>query len=347
MSGYRMRAAWFGIALVVAGLFAAAPPASSGGTGPSPRHDAGFVFSGETGAFVLYGGVAAGVPVYDTWTWDGHWRRIESSPSPALEPGFAFAEDPRTETVMLAGRRAGAFETWEFAAGGWRLLSSQTAAPPLLAEARSFAVTASHPGQPQEREMILVTGEPGLGTETWTWTGTAWADPSLSPYPSGREGFGLQFYWPEAMLFGGIDPETGARSDDTAGRYFDSDLWHPMPSSPRPSPVSFPSMAPPFRFGGPLLFGGETDQGVTAQTWWWGPVFPSGGWTRLFPEHSPPPRAHAAMAGNVDGTSAVLFGGVGADGQDRNDLWSFHAVCDRRTRTCPLDWTREWAGSSR
>ncbi|MGQ0535346.1 MAG: hypothetical protein ACT4PT_04665 [Methanobacteriota archaeon] len=351
-----------GLALALV-LLVPALPAVGGRGAPLPRHDAGLAFSREMGSLVLHGGVSEGVALQDTWPWDGRsWVRVESIPKPLLRPGFAMAEDIATRpdetgwkgTILLAGLNpAGAFETWELSSGQWALRSTAGPdGPPLLDKSvSSFRIVADLTGADPDR-MLLVLSEPGLGTEVWKWNGTSWTDPLISSYPSAREGFGVAFFFntptePSVIHFGGVDPATGERSADTAGRTSATGTWRPMVPAHQPPATSHMALSPPSALCSATLFGGETAAGRSRETWCWRLFgFPPEDWFPLPSPHSPPARSHATMARSVDGESVWLFGGVGEDGRDRDDLWNFGVVCERKAG-CFYDWVKDWPRSGR
>ena len=74
-----------------------------------------------------------------------------------------------------------------------------------------------------------------------------------------------------------------------------------------------------------VLFGGQNDHqlNVNAETW----VFDPGtaAWEQRFPNPVPPPRGAYALAYDEQSDRVVLFSGMGPDGLQYDDLWSYDA----------------------
>ena len=70
-----------------------------------------------------------------------------------------------------------------------------------------------------------------------------------------------------------------------------------------------------------ILFGGQGNGAVLADTWAWD----GAKWTQLFPTTSPPPRYGAAMAYDSGHGKVILFGGYNGTGSSGFlfDTWSW------------------------
>ena len=74
-----------------------------------------------------------------------------------------------------------------------------------------------------------------------------------------------------------------------------------------------------------VLFGGQTTQGTSDETWTWDPKRSK--WTEMSPTHKPPPRRDAAMAYDPGHQVVVLYGGLIPDqgeGHSASDTWTWN-----------------------
>lgn len=90
------------------------------------------------------------------------------------------------------------------------------------------------------------------------------------------------------------------------------------------SPATFPhasltgaAMAYDARNGTVVMFGGESDAGLSNATWTWN----GSTWTRQHPGQSPPARVYASMAYDPANGTVVLFGGDGGANGLLGDTW--------------------------
>lgn len=191
---------------------------------------------------------------------------------------------------------------------------------------------ASMTYNPITQIIYLFGGAGGSGTflnDTWTFNGTLWSQQSI-PGPSLRSGAPMA-YMPtssgagQSILFGGTD-QSGNIFNDTW--IFNNSDWIPLELK----------LSPPARYGAGLsydshsqsvvLFGGSNGAEYLGDTW----LFDGTSWSPLSSTSvSPPPRAFASMASNIDG-HIILFGGQGSNGrplsngQPLNDTWKFEGT---------------------
>lgn len=134
--------------------------------GPSPRTDASLAFHPGDQRVVLFGGLANGGILRDTWEWDGElWSMAQDiGPSERHDAPMTEASDG---TVLLFGGRRGAAvigDTWAWDGGTWTQVEDSGPPP------RGGAAIATHPVS--GRTMLF--GGDGR-TDTWTWDGTLWS----------------------------------------------------------------------------------------------------------------------------------------------------------------------------
>ena len=134
--------------------------------GPGPRTDASLAFHPGSLRVVLFGGIANGGILRDTWEWDGElWSMAQDiGPSERHDASMSEASDG---TVLLFGGRRGAAvigDTWVWDGGAWTQVEDSGPQP------RGGAAIATHPVA--GRTMLF--GGDGR-TDTWVWDGTLWS----------------------------------------------------------------------------------------------------------------------------------------------------------------------------
>jgi N-acetylneuraminic acid mutarotase len=176
-------------------------------TSPPARYDHAMAYDEARNRIVLFGGRnASGVPLGDTWEWDGTtWRSVASGPSARF--GHAMAFDPaRWNVVLFGGDRGSSLsgETWErdSVSGAWSLRASTGPA------ARVYP--ALSPSGAATGGVVLFGGGTSATTflnDTWLWDGT-WkrAAPTSAP-PTPRQNAQLIFsrVLGRQVLYGGYD----------------------------------------------------------------------------------------------------------------------------------------------
>ena len=144
-----------------------------------------------TQTVILFGGDDGQTALGDTWSWDGSgWSRLYAAVSPAPRTRALMAYDPGTHRLVLTGgsamsggEKSGSVDgdTWTWDGSTW---SPQPAAGlPVAASTGQGMTLATDDGSGQ---LILVTGFGGTGcqaAQTWSWSGTSWAQlhPVTSP----------------------------------------------------------------------------------------------------------------------------------------------------------------------
>jgi Kelch motif/Galactose oxidase, central domain len=156
--------------------------------------------------------------------------------------------------------------------------------------------------------------------QTWVWTGSDWAMPSLgASSPPARNNAAMAALDGNVVLFGGDS------SPDPLGDTWTYDGRRWTQATPSASPTARTGAAMAAFNGALILFGGVV--GVLSgasrvnDTWKWD----GSSWTQLMPKLSPPPRTSAAM--QLLGGRLILFGGqhVGVSGGSEriNDTWAW------------------------
>lgn len=303
-------------------------------TAPSSRDAEGLVYDAADGYDVMFGGFVnpsfgAGVPLGDTWIFNGSWRNITASlavaPSPRSYMDMEMAYDAADGYVLIFGGytyNGAVGDTWEFSGGSWTNVTGSLSVSPSPRYEATLAYDAA------DREVVMFGGLDASGNflaQTWVWKGGAWTllHPSTSP-PARR--MAQMDYDPSSgdlLLFSGIY-NYAARTDTWA---FHAGVWTQL----NPSPV------PPGRWGGTLredprdgydvLFGGCTSIGCLTslnETWAW----KNGSWTNLTGDVRSPPADRGDFPLTFDGAlgSIVGFGG-GLPGPFAtymtNDTWTY------------------------
>lgn len=200
---------------------AAWEPVTSTGSAPPANGAHRMVFHQAYGAFVMFGGFAAGT---DTWEWTatgtgpvtGRWDRYP--PSTPVHPGYRYYhamtyDSARGETLLHGGRDAGGVpypETWSWKDHVWTL--RDTTGP-----SANGASWIYHSMEYERSTGYVVMDLPGQ-PYTWLWNGSRWTS-----VDGGDNGYRMRsaMTWDSAtrrlMMFGGVNHNIG-------GVYF-NDTW--------------------------------------------------------------------------------------------------------------------------
>lgn len=175
-------------------------PVGPGSQPPAPRPDAGFVYDGAHGQFLVFGGNGMpGSPTGDTWTWDAKgWthQRPATSPAGRMDPAVAY-DAARHVVVLFGGRGQGAqarpqpvdlSDTWTWDGHDWR--RRRPAHSPSL----NYDWPAAMGYDPVSRTVLLfgfakvASGSTTTMTpQTWSWNGSDWTqlNPAVTPRSTG------------------------------------------------------------------------------------------------------------------------------------------------------------------
>ncbi len=248
------------------------------------------------------------------------WEALTPSASPGgTEAGVLLWDAIEGRILRVGGGSQDAVELWEFDGVGWVLHPVDSAPPPR----RRFAVV-----QDRARERLLLFGGEHLGQlygDTWQFDGAAWSLVATDGAPGPRAGHRMvqDLERDRVVLFGGENDQ--GRLGDTWE--FDGDVWSIGAAGAGPSPRSDPGMSYDRARHVTVVFGGLGAAGPLGDTW----TYDGEQWTSLSAPALPPPtpalqpvaRSHAALACSLELDGLLLFGGVGALGQDLQDLWRF------------------------
>lgn len=280
-------------------------------TSPSGRSFAGMAYDDARGEIVLFGGLgAAGGSLSDTWTWDGEtWTEEHPVVSPPRRDGAGLAYDAaRAETVLYGGFGQGGprGDTWTWDGTDW---TQET--PALSPPIRNSAGMAY---DQKRTEVVLFGGIDNVGarSDTWTWDGSTWTreTPAAAPQPRSSLGMAYDAAAERTVVFGGAS--ANLQRDDTWT--WDGSEW--TTADPPTPEARHSAVFERDATGKLILFGGQVDQGLVRDTWTW-----DEGWRKLSPATSPPARHIAAAAYDAERGELVLFGGMGAGGQELGDTW--------------------------
>lgn len=210
---------------------------------PGPRNGAAIAYDPATRQVVLFGGISnansGGTPILgDTWTWNGSdWtqQRPASSPSARMEASLAY-DAASSQLVLFGGKHTTGFniselnDTWTWNGSNWIQQHPATVPPARLQAALAYDSAGS--------QLVLFGGYgatgngPGLN-DTWTWSGSNWAQqhPRTAPALSATlQGQAVTFAHP-SMVY---DPTTGkimltligqGANDGTQADYWTQAIW--------------------------------------------------------------------------------------------------------------------------
>jgi hypothetical protein len=260
-SGNRVASTW----TYASGNWTQLTPAAS----PSARTGAGMAFDVAMNEVVLFGGNATtGGFQDDTWTFaQGNWTNITSTagaPPMARSVGAMAYEDTTASVILFGGFGYNAStksdeylsDTWSFSNGTWTKLD-----PISAPSARSGAAIAF---DPEMGDLVLFGGIIGgktLGSDTWTFNGTEWAQVTQpgGNGPSGR-GFAQAAYDPHThavVLFGGYGTAQLVAFNDTWS--FADGVWSYLPEAVSPPARAFGTLVYDAATSSLLLWGGDSD----------------------------------------------------------------------------------------
>ncbi len=282
--------------------------------GPAARFGHAMAFDTARGRTVLFGGVAGGSNLNDTWEWDGaDWTQIQDiGPPPRSLTALAF-DSKRARTVLFGGEgNAGSLlgDTWEWDGDEWTQV--QDVGP----SARSGHAMAFDSNQ---QRTLLFGGRSsgGLTGDTWQWDGAAWTQVEDTG-PAVRELHAMVYVADRdrTVLFGG-DGGSGNALGDTWE--WDATHWtHVQDVGPARE-----GSAMAFTGGSTALFGGSSGTqanpaALFGDTWEWD----GQQWVER-QDMGPQERWLHAMAFDSVRGRLVLFGGTPALSRDSSlgDTW--------------------------
>jgi hypothetical protein len=307
-------------------------------TSPPSRTNAAMAYDPDLGGIVLFGGDAHITSSYlsDTWLFrKGTWSPVSTPahPSGRYQPGFTY-DATRHQLLLFGGETftGTAQDTWAFDATGWHQLH-----PNHAPNARYGAALSYHPGTRQD-VLFGGMGDTGAGTfgylgDTWTWTGSDWAQAPTIIAPSARWAPVVAQASPaQLILFGGysdsrtpnVTHKTLQGLTDTWG--WDGSQWTQLRPQASPPGRFQATMAYDPALGAPVLVAGCCNPagGFLDDTWSWQTSPGAGGsptWVRHQRASAPDPRVGATMVYDRAGRDLLLFGGFGGDGF-LGDTWT-------------------------
>ncbi len=318
---------------------------------PPPSWGASMAYDSLSDRVILFS-----QPLYgntnETWSYDydnNTWTPMKPAASPPFRPDASMAYDSQSDRVVLFGGYTyfgESNETWTYDlhANTWSLRN-----PPLAPSGRAYASMAY---DSKSDRAILFGGYTYFGESNETWSydydNDTWTLLDSSVYEAGEPATAYDTKADRVVLFEGGNGETWSYDDDTNawrflagtpepggamaydaasaktvlfnGRTYlydlDTGTWIGMTSRTGPSARDFASLAYDAESGCLILFGGETSEGLSNETWSYD--YNNGTWTRRTPQVSPPPRERAGIAYDSQSARVILFGGL----VDRNGTWS-------------------------
>jgi hypothetical protein len=277
---------------------------------PGPRFSHVIAYDESSEGTLLFGGLRPdGVPLGDTWAWDGNsWHRAATEgEGPTPRKWSAMAYDARRQRMILFGglegmARTGSSQgdTWEWDGTTWRLLTS--VGPP----------RRDHHQIVYDRmrdKVVLFGGYDGsdLIGDTWEWDGTAWERIDVTgPCPRAAHGMAYDEAREVVVLFGGRTLE--AFFDDTW--LWDGETWLQKDAS-GPRNRAMHGMTYASASKQILLYGGRDASERLGDTWSWD----GKGWEQLS-QSGPSKRGVYSMAYDRGRCQAILYGGGYMDGDE-------------------------------
>jgi hypothetical protein len=263
---------------------------------PSPaRQLAAFGFDSLTRRAFLACGLRDGMPLGDTWEFDGRmWTRVIGDETPPPTSSHALVFDS-TRGVVLSSGGVGDPGTWTFDGIRWRAANPANEPTSLFGH---VAVDDPHRG-------VVVAFD---GARTLEWNGVDWSVRTTATIPPSRIGAAAA-YDPErrrVVMFGGAF--FGQRLSDTWE--FDGTDWRLLTPSRAPLARAGHAMTFDAARRRIVLFGGVGESGFLQDTWQWDGTT----WVPGSTNPSPTARTGHAMTFDAARERVVVFGGFGAAG---------------------------------
>ncbi len=163
-------------------------------------------YDSARGRVVLFGGVAVGNRLGDTWEWDGStWIQRAPPVSPPARAGHAMAYDNiRSSTVLFSGddiNSQGLVDTWEWDGDMWVEKTPSAGPMSRTYSAMAFDIALGH--------VVLFGGCASSdcpAADTWEWDGSVWTQKTPPVSPPERQGPAMAYDSARGrvVLFGGV-----------------------------------------------------------------------------------------------------------------------------------------------
>ncbi|MFN0247744.1 MAG: kelch repeat-containing protein [Kofleriaceae bacterium] len=238
------------------------------------------------------------------------WTQIGAVPASTAQRMWIVFEPSLGERLLLGDDGSGLLKTWAFRNNVWVELS----------RASTFAGTIRHVVADRVRGGVI--GLRVAGFAVWNAAGElALVDNPVFTDASIR----TSSVAVNDPLRGVVVQFGGGRGDRVNQMLtddmfvFDGRLWTESLVAKKPSPRRDHAMVyDPIR-NRIVLFGGETDTGLSSETWTWD----GAAWSEARPPTSPGPRANHSMAFDPDAGRVVMFGGRDDEGGATDETWEW------------------------
>jgi hypothetical protein len=295
---------------------------------PSPRHSQSMCYDPATGLLIMFGGRNDTDIFQDTWTYNpvtNTWTQTNPSVLPPARYGAAMAMNPSGGSVILFGGQGTTTmynDTWSYNAttNTWKRASAESGPLPRCYPTMTCDSDAGRlflfAGREQSGAFMADYWAYDPVNNTWAMLGTP-----ASPLPRVLPSIAYDRANRVGILFGGWFG--GAyETNDTWAYDALNDNWTEMrPQSPPPI-RNGAAMCYDQARGTMVLFGGETGQGPTNDTWTYD--LSTNTWTNRMPSNPPPRAVSCQMAYDPIEDLVVLFGvGINQDSYLRNETWTY------------------------
>jgi cysteine-rich repeat protein len=309
--------------------------------------DAALVFDNIRGKAVLFGGRETDNGILNlSWEYDGRvWRQLPEATTDPKRTRHAMTFDPKRGVVMFGGgtsRFAGqsSNETWIFNDAHWTL-QTPTLSPSPSPRADHGMVFDDH-----RRKTVLFGGELKpvdltrvFDAETWEFDGD-WKKIATVGAPTPRSGHAMAYdaRRKKTVLFGGSsDGDRGGARGDTWEFDDESATWTKIDfatDAPKPSARFGAAMTFDYKRGVILLFGGETENGLSRESW----EFDGTNWSPQAPLNAPLRSESSLMTYDTTTNTPLLLTGTltrtPTSVKFANDLRSYTFRSEAPTEQC-------------
>ncbi|MGE3172334.1 MAG: Kelch repeat-containing protein [Planctomycetota bacterium] len=294
-------------------LLAALLPAQWHPTAAAPANIDGsavdIAYSLQNGHTVMFGGLANGVILGNTWTFDGSaWTQRSPSAAPTPRLGHRMVYDVQRGAVVLYGgspvavQPSSLTDTWEWNGTNWRSVPTSTNPRSRVSHALAYDVLRSR--------TILWGGFSGIGfggTDTWEYDGTDWFQVTTQNIPEGLLEVAMAYDVARGrtILFGGRNfTQTPAGSTWS----YDGVDWTQLNPATSPPARQQAGLTYDWQNGRLVLFGGSTSLFAPLGDTW---VFDGADWSPADgAEPRPVQRTWSNVAYDLGRQQVVLVGGI-------------------------------------
>lgn len=317
--------------LVVAGLANAQWHQPTPGTSPSVRSNPAMAYNPVTQRTLLFGGAPAfGTPMRDTWSYDGlTWTALTPAASPTGRAQATMVWDSTRNVAVLYGGGNTSFfggpsidQTWEYDGATWTRITTVNSPGGLALHASAY--------DPIRQKVVVYGGLPNSffpidSDQTWEYDGVDWTLVNTATNPGPREGSVMVWDGARILMWGGIDVQGGAQSNDVWA--YNGTNWSIVPASgTAPVARSRPTVGFDSARGVMVVYCGADFVNGTLYNETWEFQVANSTWTQVASGtggNPATPRAGSGIAYDARLARLVMFGGYDQNFNLNDQTWQY------------------------